>query len=61
MPLPFHSGSRSQPKECLDKYYDVLLMLKQLKQIVDNKDAAKKCFDPKMTEVEPLSQRINPS
>ena len=50
-----YSGSRSQPKECLDKYYDVLLMLKQLKQIVDNKDAAKKCFDPKMTEVEPLS------
>ena len=55
-------GERLQPKECLDRYFDVLLMVDQVKLLVQNKDKAKACFDPKMSKVEPPSYRgLTPS
>ena len=51
------SSDRSKPKECLDRHYDVVLMVQHLNQIVANKDAAKKCFDPSMSQVYPKSFR----
>ncbi|MCG8417819.1 MAG: dimethylsulfonioproprionate lyase family protein [Proteobacteria bacterium] len=58
-----HSESEDGGKitECIGNYDDVAKMIEHVKVVVENRDAAKKCFDPTMSTVDEAFRGFTPS
>ncbi|MCH9679892.1 MAG: hypothetical protein K0V04_00540 [Deltaproteobacteria bacterium] len=48
-------------ERCLDQYSDVVEMLRHIELVLDNEQAAKKCFDPTMSTVPEAFRGFTPS